>query len=432
MTLEETPQALHEANAAAERIVKGWIQKTFHETSLQCLRQQLQNQGANMAVDFEITSSMLDQCHLVCQRLAYHWEKRLNEANQPQVATWVSEVASRGQFWHDANTNVTANTTKVHESSQSRTNTNVDNMPRGLNYSEPRRSEISEEEELSFATHLHLPLAKMRHMFSTCNDLKMWDTVLNSMGKSGNTQWPLDWTIVQNYCEEQLIHRLHARTPRVTFEVVPKDLVQNDDDDDVIQSKKLKALLKRKALDGSAQSQQLRKFQKSRNQDNETTEKPRPPSDHPEIVVWDWASTKDTIQNKEALVATLVHSDTEPDPPITLLGAVRWLGHTRLARSTRDTTLFTEKQHQRALTASTKQRLGGLVVLRDFRKTPMSKVVRAQSNGSHFLELDVGECLLEWRGMLFAFSTVEISLKDEDKSSSENDDMEIAVDKDTQ
>ena len=400
-----TQAILDEANGAAKCIVKGWIQKTFQETSLQCLQQQLQQRASEDDVELEITTAMLDKCHFVCQRLAVHWEKRLYEANQDQVAMWVNEVAARGQFWEPGESAET-NT----ESSRRELTARSDDDD-----SEHPVSPIDDEEEriMGIVGDLKLPLAKLRHLFSTSTDLNTCRAVLNAMGKSGDTQWPLDWQVVEDYCREELVNRLHARSPRVTFEVVPKDLVQ-DEDDDVIQSKMLKELFKRKSLDGNAKSRQQRPNRRTRIEEDEASEEGRPASDQPEVVMWKWEAVKETIHDRETLEANFVHSATEPDPPITILGALRSLGHTRFSLANTDSTDMTEKQRQRALAVCIKQRLGSSVVVRDPRKTPMTKVVRAKSKESHQMEFDVGECLLEWGGALFAFSSIEFSLNDED------------------
>jgi hypothetical protein len=398
---------LSEANGAAKAIVTGWIQKTFQETSLQCLRQQLEQRVPNDSDDLEleITATMLEQCHFVCQRLAVHWEKRLYEANQNQVAMWVKEVAARGEFWEPGDC-THANVESSVQSEAALSEVEDSELPESHNADE-------EERVMVIVNDFKLPLAKLRHLLSTCTDLNTILSTLKALGKSGNTQWPLDWQIVEDYCREELVNRLYARSPRVTFEVVPKDLVQ-DEDDDVVQSKKLKALFKRKSLDGNAKLQKQRPNRRVRIGNDEPFEGGRPASDQPEVVMWNWETVKETMFDKEKLEALYLHCETEPDPPITILGALRSLGHTRFALSNPDTTLMTEKHRQRAIATCVKQRLGSLEVVRDARKTPMTKVVRARSKEHHHMELDVTECLLEWRGKLFAFSSIEVSLDDED------------------
>ncbi|KAI2510861.1 hypothetical protein MHU86_3482 [Fragilaria crotonensis] len=406
-TTASTAQSfLNEANIAAKNIVTGWIQKTFQETSLQCLRQQLQQRVSDECDDLEmeVTTTMLEQCHFVCQRLAVHWEKRLYEANQNQVAMWVKEVAARGEFWEPGDC-AQINVESSQQSETALSEVEDSELPESRNADE-------EETVLAVVDDFKLPLAKLRHLFSTCTDLHTILATLNALGKSGDTQWPFDWKIIEDYCREELVNRLHARSPRVTFEVVPKDLAQ-DEDDDVIQSKKLKALFKRKALDNT-KLQEQRPNRRTRTENDEPCEGGRPASDQPEVVVWNWKAVKETIRDKVKLEAICVHSETEPDPPITILGALHSLGYPRFALSNPDVTVMTEKQRQRALATCVKQRLGSLLVVRDARKTPMTKVVRARSKEHHHMELDVTECLLELGGKLFAFSSIEVSLDDED------------------
>ena len=167
MAPSTTHAFFNEANGAAKRIVKGWIQKTFQETSLQCLRQQLQRRVSEDDNELEITVAMLEQCHFVCQRLAVHWEKRLYEANQDQVATWVNEVAARGEFWEPGESAATDA-----ESSCQGQDVLSDNED-----SECPVSHNDEEEERvkGIISHVKLPLAKLRHLFSTrCSASQSW------------------------------------------------------------------------------------------------------------------------------------------------------------------------------------------------------------------------------------------------------------------
>jgi hypothetical protein len=108
---------------------------------------------------------------------------------------------------------------------------------------------------------------------------------IDSTGKSGDTQCPFPWQVVEEYCQEQLPTRLHARAPRVRFEVVPKDLGQNDDDV-VIQSKRLKDLFKRKASEDNDSWQKQRPSQRKRVETEERPEQGRPVSEEPEVVHW--------------------------------------------------------------------------------------------------------------------------------------------------
>jgi hypothetical protein len=52
----------------------------------------------------------------------------------------------------------------------------------------------------------------------------------------------------------------------------------------------------------------------------------------------EWEAVKNTIDDKQALEANFVHSEADPDPPITLLGALHTLGHTHFAVASPDTT----------------------------------------------------------------------------------------------
>jgi hypothetical protein len=312
----------------------------------------------------------------------------------------------RGEFWQPGGISVTA---MNEEQVQPRVVVAGDDE----DLEPPAASPHAEDQPiLQTICNFKLPLAKLRHLFTTSTNLNTWQATLTALGKSGETQCPFPWRVVEEYCQEQLAPRLHARAPRVRFEVVPKDLGQKDDDD-VIQSKRLKDLLKRKASEDNDPGQKQLPSQRKRKENEERLEG-RPASDEPEVVQWDWEAVRNTIDDKQALEANFVHSESDPDPPITLIGALHSLGHTNFAVAGPDTTDMSEKQRRRVLTTYIKNRLGPLEVVRDARKTPTTKVVRAKSKEHHHMELDVGECLLDWNGKLYAFSSIEISLKDED------------------
>jgi hypothetical protein len=282
------------------------------------------------------------------------------------------------------------------------------------------------------------------------NDLPAIQTTLDQLSKSQQHHcWPLDWNgTVQEYCDKQLVPRLHTkRNQRVQYEVVPKEVIeqeQKEDDTstaanlDLLGSGRMKRLLerKRKAADASLQQrqpedpQEVKRRRKRLREEITPAERAnaRPPSDHPEQVTWDWQAIKKSLEHEHKhLEAMMIHSDTDPNPPNTLLGALRTMGETHFYLSPGNED-WTDKQQRRAQRAATKQRLAA-TVLRSEKKAPMTKVVRTstdiessnvadETTKQFHLELDVGECLLELNdGKLHAFSSLEISLLDEDADS---------------
>jgi hypothetical protein len=387
------------ANQFAKTILKQWIQNTFYETFLQSLRPQLEL----INDEIMISPNMLDNCNKICSQLAKHWQERLRDIGQHDAANCVQEIAETGNF------------------SCPSTNTSEESGEADLGREE---SDIVSVADIDSDPLKHpgihektMPIAKLHRLLSTASNIESVEETLNLMGKSGQTQWPLDWRLVEDYCNHELVTRLHGRNPQVQFEIVPRDSIQ-EKDDDVIQSIRMKRLLKRKLLptDSSKAKARGRPGKRYVDEDN-FEEESRPASDQPQVVQWKWESIKDTIDNKESLEAAFVHSSTELDPSITIQGRLRFVGRSELEivntkNSSKEKT--TDLQRRRLLTSCIKHRLEGSDIIRDSRRTPSSKVLRTRNRNQHFLEFDLKNCLVDWNGKLLAYSTLDVTLLDED------------------
>lgn len=450
---------LEQSRTAAEHIVKKWIRRVFAETSLQILRQQWKIHDdtsdsstiAATTMTLEISNDMLQHCHRVCERLAVNWGTRLRQGGQEQVATWVQEVAAIGQFWQEEQEQPQIlranNGTNQEEKDDTATSTNNQHLAEAEDEFATEAPPSEEDEEGGPFSEVQLPLAKLRQLYRNDNlnqDLEYWNTTLDKLADSSkqNTSWPLDWdSTVQDYCQRQLVPRLHTkRNQKVQYEVVPRELLeqgQAEDEahnapvDDLMGSQRMRLLLKRKRKAAASntpeyqeeqQQREIAAAQKKRKRagdgiSDKEKEEARLPSDHPEHVIWDWQAEKKALANEtEQLEANMIHSDTDPEPPNTVLAALRTVGETHFYLSPYHVE-WSDKQRHRAKRAAKKQRLGSTVsVLRNEKKAPMTRVMRSRNSyGKYYLELDAGQCLLQLEnGKLHAFSSLEISLLDED------------------
>jgi len=261
---------------------------------------------------------------------------------------------------------------------------------------------------------------------------------LDTMGRQGETMWPNDWSLVQDAAKE-IPHRLHldgGKKPKVEYEIVPKSILKSpkgeDDDEENDKAAEIVSRTsghvtfhlerkKRKAQEGEAG----RATQKPRRKE-EHKEKPREPSTMEAETVWDWEVTKMTVEDKGQLEAKYIHPDNKPTPNHILLGAIKHLGRSHFFLQNEVTEDESdETKRKRALRKAFKERLGPLQMMRDERDANklLTKMRRAyhSSDQQIWSECDLGECMLEIESKdsnsdkkLFAFSSIELSLRDED------------------
>jgi hypothetical protein len=390
-------ESFKDAKNFAKSILKQWIQHTFYETFLQSLRPQLEL----LDDEIVISSEILENCNQICSRLAIHWQKRLRDIGQHDAADCVKEIADTGNFSHSG---------LISSDVNGEIDLDTDLKVREIDFASDAAVDARNHGET-------MSISKLHHLLSRESNLENFEESLNQMGKQGQTQWPLDWQIVEDYCTHDLVTRLHGKNPQVQFEIVPRDSVQ-EKDDDVIQSVRLKRLLKRKAVSPDLTRTKIRgRPRKQDGNTNDIEEESRPPSDQPQIVQWKWETIKDTIDNKESLERAFVHSNTELDPSITVQGQLRLVGHTELEIVNATKSLkekVTDLQKRRLLTSCVKHRLEGSDIIRDSRRAPSSKVLRTRNKDEHFLEFDLMNCLVDLNGRLLAFSTLDVTLLDED------------------
>ena len=193
----------------------------------------------------------------------------------------------------------------------------------------------------------------------------------------------------------------------------------------LLRSKRLASMLerKRKAIEPSSTQTERAELELLEE------DPPRPPSHHREKERWSWQShVVDSLINRQELEHTMIHPDEDSSQaPNLVLGSLKEVGalHGFLQNSSANNDEeeeMTDKRQRRLVRKARKERLFPHVEEKEPKRN-WSKVAWTVGNQEHWLELDMGECLVEVVApdsskTLCAFSSLEIALKDEDASSS--------------
>lgn len=434
---------LREANSSARTIVRKWIQQVFLETATQVLlrncsvvlEDERRKEGShNVVPHLTVTEEILEKCNRTCRRLGSLWTMKLIQSDQKEVADWVQEVVEKGCFWEAAETHcgfrgATTGFTDEENDPQEKCQTlqSTLNQP-STGVQEERHHEPS------------LSITKLRQIGNKGN-IKDWIDTLDTMGLQGETMWLNDWCLIQDAAKD-IPHRLHldggGTKPKIEYEIVPKSILKSPkgEEDDAENDKAAEIVSrtsghvtfhlerkKRKALEGGEESRASQKTKRH----EAPVERAREASKLEAETVWDWERTKMTVEDKGQLEAKYVHPENKPIPNNILLGAIKHLGrmHSFLQNDMTEDESEDTKRTRALARKAVKERLGPLQMIKDERDSNklLTKMRRAYHNNDqqNWLECDLGECMLEietkgsnGQKRLFAFSSIELSLKDED------------------
>jgi hypothetical protein len=280
--------------------------------------------------------------------------------------------------------------------------------------------------------------------------------LLDDVGCRGETSWPYGWSIIQEAARNNT-KRLHSETikgrPRIAptnpeYEVIPKSLVGSEQVQNAIvtaealeidavlssRSKRLTTMMERKRKAMSEPSDELQVEEEHPAQ----SDPPRAPSQVGKEERWSWKESVVASLSKpsrQELERDMIHPDEEDiavDPDC-VVGALKDVGrfHLHIQQSTHGISDEepSDKRQRRQLRKARKERLYPNVVDEKYGKKKDTKVIRTTSeNHEHWMELDMGECLMEIilpnanKKIVCAFSSLEIMLKDEDASNNEGAD----------
>lgn len=444
---------IQKANTAARRLALHWIRSVFEQVTLQTL-QRVMNITKNAPTStITITQQHLNTCERTCERLGRFWCQRLRDAGQAQMADWVNQVVVKRDFWQ-----IGEGTQQEQEGKETEEN--------ALKPTGQPHDEKEQVEPLSLPSSGNkLILTKIRKMGQRKAgergppSLERVSRTLDQLGRSGQTEWPYDWSIIQQ-AAKQNVKRLHSetikgrplqKTPSDNYEVVPKSLVERDgasqqtnhDDEptdnnpqqqenDVVMasSGRLTFMVERKRKASAALM----------TEEPEVAQAPTPlpiemlaraPSTfgNEEHLSWnDDVLASLSQQDRQYLERTMIHPDEANTEMHSVLGALKDVGgfHMYLAhRSDTSIVELNDKKRRRLERKARKQRMFPHVVEKeDLKRRVVTKVLRTidASQQEHYMELDMGECLMEIldpnsnQKKLCAFSSMEVSLKDDDAS----------------
>ena len=415
---------LQEANTSAHHIVTIWIQGVFREAAMQILRTLIVLERDERNIHVRITEEMLAICNRTCRRLGTIWTTKLIHAGQSEVASWVEEVTEIGQFWEGAEPIF-----REGQGNKAVTESRPDETKAS------RQSPSTMEVQSRKFDFLHsLAITKLKRIGNE-GDIADWIRTLDEMGVKGKTMWPFDWSLIE-VAARGIPRRLHLdggkeKKPKIEYEVIPKSILKNHKEREECDDDKAAEIVARTSSHVTFHlEKKKRKAQEAINgksiecyrQEEESAEIARCPSTMNANSLWDWESAKATIENKEELANIFIHPDQKPVANQILLGAMKHLGRCHLSvQNEGDEHVSDEAKGKRALRKAFKERLGPLQMIRDERDT--NKLLTKMRRAFHYrdrqiwFELDLGECMLEvethGNRKIYAFSTIELSLKDE-------------------
>ena len=451
---DEGGALLEKANAYARSMVFRWIRNVFREVSLQVLKRlwNTSHNDENVTL-LEVTHEHLDACERTCERLARFWSRRLEDDGQVQVAKWVREVMERKRFWESDDAVLEEEfptSTHIHvEPARTLTVLPVARRDQSIETTTTDASSPMQTSDCKFMS------TKMRRLGERSPgeeppSLDLVIRTLDNMGRRGETAWPYDWAIVEEAARKNM-KRLHSETikgrPRSTtnplYEVVPKSLVDPEQHEAIVmteatetetgafvssRSKRLTKMLQRKRKVASEPSVELPVTETHPS----LLDPPRAPSLVGREERWSWqdmVAASLSEQSRNELECSMIHPDNNESTaePHCVIGALKDVGRLHLhlqhlAHGGGNTVEeMSDKLQRRQLRKARKERIYPNIVDEKEDKKTWSKVIRAvDANEEHWMELDMGECLMEIHSpdtnnkILCAFSSLEIMLKEDD------------------
>lgn len=454
---EQGRTLIEKANACARSIVLRWIRNVFREVSLQVLKRLWKISRNDKTVTLEVTHEHLEACERTCERLGTFWYQRLRDDGQVQVAEWVREVLERKRFWESDDAVLAEQfPCRSHVAPATRTQP----VARRDQSVEASTTGASSPPQTSDCKLISTKLRRLgeRNPDEQPPSLDLVIRTLDDMGRRGETAWPYDWSIIEEAARNNT-KRLHSETikgrPRTAatnpvYEVVPKSLVDREQHEAIVttvgaeaeidavvssRSKRLAKFLERKRKAPSEPSAEIQVTEALPSQ----LDPPRAPSHVGKGERWSWPDTvvaSLSEQSRQELECSMIHPDEDNSTaePHCVTGALKDVGRfhlhiQHLAHGGGDTAEeMSDKRQRRQLRKARKERMYPNVVDEREEKKTWTKVIRAVGeNQEHWMELDMGECLMEIdtpdanNKILCAFSSLEITLKDEDVSNKDED-----------
>jgi hypothetical protein len=454
---EEGGTLIEKANACARSMVVRWIRNVFREVSLQVLKRlwKVSHDEDKKNVTLEVTHEDLDVCERTCERLGRFWCQRLRDNQQVQVAEWVRGVMERKRFWESDDAVLDGEEFPRSGLAEAARTPSMSSRDESV---EASAADTSSLLQISDCKLISTKLRRLgeRNSGEEPPSLDRVIRTLDEMGRRGETAWPYDWSIIQEAARSNT-KRLHSETitgrPRASatmpgYEVVPKSLVDRDQVQDAIvtaeaseidtvlssRSKRLTTMLERKRKATSEPSAELQVTEAQPTQ----SDPPRAPSHIGKEERWSWKGTvvaSLSEPSRQELERDMIHPDEEESTadPHYVVGALKDVGrfHLHIQQSAHGISDddMSDKRQRRQLRKARKERLYPNVVDEKDDKKKYTKVIRTISeNQEHWMELDMGECLVEidspnaTKKIVCAFSSLEIMLKDEDASNDEGAD----------
>jgi hypothetical protein len=482
---------LEEAEQAAKEMACEWIRKTLHEVFLQALQQTWKvRRGADSStMRVELNTDDYADCHDFVNQVALAWREKLQQSKHEQVALWVDQVleSSRDSLWTKPQQGTTRRSPSIPARASQPTvdlNNSEDNPEAISETTTPTNQSTNKSNDF-----LQIPYTKLRalgqkqRLGSEYLPPEQAIELVQKMGRSGQTYWPLDWNLIDQTAAK-IPKKLYSENKKIStndYQVIPKSLwekqqqqlrqeetTEPDDSNESSQNESSASQAASLVIDDSSKAVEwsrsgaltLMLDRKRRILVKDTSKKEirggvkrakvklqeeisRLPSDFGGRRYHPMEITAELSYKERKYLEEYIHKeeDSTPhiDPPQVVFGALKKVGHLHHSRQLeydnqlqnyRGDEALTDRQVRMRLRKGIKERLGFHQLEKNHDpRTYKSKVLRTcdrRDETQKHLDLDLGNCVVELpvgdKKRLFAFSSLEVKLRDEDATSIHGED----------
>jgi hypothetical protein len=475
---------LEEAEEAAKEMACEWIRRTLHEVFLQALQQtwKVRPDADSSTMRVELNNDDYADCHDSVNQVALAWRGKLQQSKHEQVALWVDQVleSSRDNLWTKPQERTTRLNPFPHSRANDYLNSDQDNSTDISETTTPTTQRASKSNDFLQIPYTKLrALGKKQGLRSEYLPPEQAIERVQSMGRSGQTYWPLDWNLIDQAAAE-IPKKLYSENKTISkndYQVIPKSLWEKqqqqrqnatiepdqsnrrdsescsqnescasqaaslviDDSSKAVEWSRSGALTfildrKRRNQVGGTSNENIRGVKRAKVRPEEI---PRSPSDFGGRRYHPLEITAELSYKERKNLEEYIHKDSSTpqlEPPSVVFGALKKVGHLHhflqqeydlQVQNHRGDEALTDRQVRMRLRKGIKERLGFHQLEKNHDpKTYRSKVLRTCDRDDETqkrLDLDLGNVLVELpvgdKKRLFAFSSLEVKLRDEDGTS---------------
>ena len=240
-----------EARLEAKRQLSEWIRCTLRQSFLEGLPHKWKIETGNRIA---FSAEALQECIQFVHKISQKWQESLKGASHNTTALWVEEVYQNGlsTFWSESiqiskddekggtdNDNRRGGNNILAERTQKETESADDDRSDNVkvvttdNSSNNNNDDYEEQhDEDAMLSSCKVPYISLRNLgkkgSDTMSSPKEALPLLNQMGESGESYWPLDWKLIDGVCSE-IPNRFKSETSttNLAYQVIPKSLASS-------------------------------------------------------------------------------------------------------------------------------------------------------------------------------------------------------------